>query len=182
MSRGLSVRIRPATRIDIPGIVDVTLSSVSDEELVGFGGPNAESPYRDVARLSAAWHDPNRVDSVDIFVAETEGRVVGVVTVEDRGPELELVDIDVTRPHQGQGIGTRLVDFVERAARASGKSTVTLGTSRNARGVPWKSLPWWLARGYTVTGEEENDWTRSIGPGTREIRMRKGLAQKTNPM
>jgi len=182
MPSGLSVRIRAATRIDIPGIVDVALSSVSDEELVGFGGPNAESPYRDVTRLSAAWRDPNRVDSVDIFVAETEGRVVGVATVEDRGPELELVDIDVTKSCQGQGIGTNLVEFVEKAARTSGKSAVTLGTSRNAEGVPWKSLPWWLARGFTVTGEEENNWTRSIGPGTREIRMRKDLTQRTDPM
>lgn len=50
---------------------------------------------------------------------------------------------------------------------------MTLGTSRNAAGVAWKSFPWWFRRGYEVTHEEENEWTRSIGPGSREIRMRK---------
>ena len=68
-----------------------------------------------------------------------------------------------------------MVRFVEERARREGNRAVTLGTSRNAAGVPWKSLPWWQALGYGVTGEEENDWTRSIGIGVREIRMRKEL-------
>jgi hypothetical protein len=41
--------------------------------------------------------------------------------------------------------------------------------------VAWKSLPWWQHLGYLVTHEEENEWTRSIGPGVREIRLRKEL-------
>jgi hypothetical protein len=68
-----------------------------------------------------------------------------------------------------------MVRFVEERAQRDGKRAVTLGTSRNAAGVAWKSLPWWLSRGYTVTGEEENEWTRKIGPWAREIRMRKDL-------
>lgn len=53
-----------------------------------------------------------------VLAAEVEGRVVGVVTVEDRGEELELVDIDVPLDLQGQGIGTRIVRFIEEDARA----------------------------------------------------------------
>jgi len=97
------------------------------------------------------------------------------VTVEDRGCELELVNIDVPLELQGRGIGTMLVRSVEERARAAGKQAVTAGTSRNAEGVAWKSLPWWQHLGYRVTHEEENSWTRSIGPGAREIRMRKDL-------
>ena len=166
---------RPATSKDIPEIVSVALSSVSDEELEGYGGPCEDSPFRDALRLSSVWQDPNRVGTEDIFVAEVDGRIVGVVTVEDRGQELELVDIDVARNYQNQGVGTRLVRFVEEMARAQRKAAVTLGTSRNADGMPWKSLPWWNSRGYQITHEEENDWTRSIGLGAREIRMRRNM-------
>ena len=76
---------------------------------------------------------------------------------------------------QGRGIGTMLVRSVEERARAAGKQAVTAGTSRNAEGMAWKSLPWWQHLGYLVTHEEENEWTRSIGPGVREIRLRKEL-------
>ncbi len=172
---GSEIRIRPAVRVDIPAIVWVSVSSLAEGEDAGFGGPRSESPFADFERLSAAWQEPNQVRGEEVFVAEIDGRVVGCVTVEDRAQERELVNIDVPRELQGRGIGSRLVRFVEEQARRGGKRAVTLGTSRNAAGVPWKSLPWWEARGYTVTHEEENDWTRSIGIGVREIRMRKEL-------
>src|SRR5207253_7045393 len=115
----------------------------------------------------------------EVWVAEVDGRVVGCVTVEDRDEAVELINIDVPRELQGRGIGTRMVRLVEERARRKGNRSVTLGTSRNAAGVAWKSLPWWQSRGYRITGEEENDWTRSIGAGDREIRMEKEIAQTT---
>ena len=172
---GPDIHVRPARREDIPAVVMVATSSLSEGEDLGFGGPSSESLFADVGRLSAGWREPNRVGSQEVLVAEVGGRVVGCVTVEDRGQVLELIDIDVPRDLQRRGIGTRMVRFVEERARREGKRAVTLGTSRNAAGVPWKSLPWWQALGYGVTGEEENDWTRSIGIGVREIRMRKEL-------
>ncbi|UCE45988.1 MAG: GNAT family N-acetyltransferase [Methanobacteriota archaeon] len=167
--------VRAATREDIPGIVTVMKSSVTEEEVVGFGGMNSESPFRDAMALSVAWLDPNRVGPEELFVAQASGRVVGVVAMEERDLELEIVDIDVARAHQRKGIGKSLVQFIEGRARVLGKRAVTLGTSRNAEGVPWKSLPFWQALGYAITHEEENAWTLSIGPGAREIRMRKEL-------
>lgn len=169
------VTIRRANREDIPHLVEISRTSVAHEEDVGFGGPVSESVFGDAVRLGVAWTEPNRVGSEEIFVAEIDGRVVGLVRIEDRGDDLELVDIDVARELQGQGIGIQLVKFVEGNARSMGKKAVTLGTSRRADGTPWKSLPWWESRGYRITHEEENAWTRSIGPGVREIRMRKSL-------
>lgn len=169
------VRARPATRADIPGIVEVCTTSLSQGEDAGFGTDGGDHPFTDPARLSSAWQDPNVVRGEEVLVADLEGHIVGVVTVEDRGEALELVDIDVPRELQGRGIGSRLVRFVEERARREGKAAVTLGTSRNAAGVAWKSLPWWQGQGYRVTHEEENAWTRAIGPGTREIRMRKDI-------
>jgi N-acetylglutamate synthase-like GNAT family acetyltransferase len=117
------------------------------------------------------------VGSKEVFVAVVDGRLVGCVTVEEMDEELELSDIDVSPDCQRRGIGTRLVTFVEERAREVGKKAVTTGTTRNAAGAPWDSFPWWLAHGYRVIREEENEWTRSIGPGVREIRMRKDLLQ-----
>jgi RimJ/RimL family protein N-acetyltransferase len=151
----------------------ISNSAVSAEADVGFSTPRSESPFTDISRLSAAWVDPNLVRGEEVWVAEVDGPVVGCVTIEDRGEALELINIDVARELQGRGIGTRMVRLVEERARGEGKRAVTLGTSRNAAGVAWRSLPWWQSRGYRITGEEENDWTRSIGPGVREIRMRK---------
>ncbi len=171
----LAVRVRPATRADAPAIARVSNSSIVPGEDLGFGG-GLDSPFHDASRLAAAWRDPNVVQGEEVLVAELDGLVVGCATVEDRGGELELVNVDVPLELQGRGVGTVLVRSVEQRARAEGKQAVTLGTSRNAEGVAWKSLPWWQHLGYRVTHEEENAWTRSIGPGAREIRLRKELS------
>ncbi len=172
-----TVVIRPAIHDDIPRIVYVSDTSVTDEEVEGFGGPSSANPFADVDRLRAAWEEPNRVRSEEVIVAEVGGKVVAYLTVEDRGEALEIVNIDVARDYQRRGIGTQLVGYVEARALGEGRRAVTLGTSRNAAGVPWRSLPWWQSLGYRITHEEENAWTRSIGPGAREIRMRKEASE-----
>ena len=169
-----NIHLRPATRQDIPGIVWVSNSSILPGEDIGFGGETG-SPFQDTSKLVSAWQEPNIVRGHEIWVAEMGGRIVGVTKIEDKKAELELVDIDVPLELQGKGIGTRIVRSIEERARREGKYAVTLGTSRNAEGVPWKSLLWWQHLGYRITHEEENEWTRSIGPGSREIRMRKDL-------
>lgn len=169
------ILVRPARRSDIPAIVEVSTTAVTHDEVEGFGAPSSTNPFEDAGRLAAAWRDPNLVNGQEVIVAEADGQIVGLVTLEDRGPVLELVNIDVARALQGRGIGSRIVRFVEDRARHERKEAVTLGTSRNAAGIPWKSLPWWQHLGYHVTHEEENAWTRAIGPGAREIRMRKEI-------
>ena len=169
------VRIRPATREDIPGLVVISNTSLAEDQDVGFGTPRSESIFSDSRWLSAVWEEPNRVRGEEVFVGVVDDQIVGLVTIEDRGPDLELINIDVSMEVQGQGIGTAIVRAVEALAREQGKIAVTLGTSRNADGVAWKSLPWWQHLGYRITHEEENEWTRKIGPGAREIRMRKDL-------
>jgi predicted N-acetyltransferase YhbS len=164
--------VRPATRADAAGIAWVANSSILPGEDIGFGG-GMGSPFDDASKLAAAWRDPNVVQDEEVLVAEMDGRIVGYATLEDRGGELEIVNIDVPMELQGSGVGTAIVRSVEARASAEGKQAVTAGTSRNAAGVPWKSLPWWQHIGYRVTHEEENEWTRSIGPEVREIRLRK---------
>ena len=168
------ILVREATRDDIPGIVTVSNSSILPNEDVGFGG-GLGSRFHDQSKLASAWREPNIVHGEEVLVAEMDRHVVGYATIQDRGSDLELVNIDVPLELQGRGIGTRIVRAIEERARKENRKAVTLGTSRNAEGVAWKSLPWWQHLGYRITHEEENDWTRKIGPGTREIRMRKDL-------
>lgn len=168
--------VRDARREDIPAIVAIHINSVDETADEGFGTPRQTQTFADEGRLSAAWQEPNRVGHEVVVVAELEGRVLAYTTLEDRGSALELVNISVDREHQRLGIGTGLVLAVEARARKEKREAVTLGTSRNAKGEPWTSFPWWRRLGYHVTHEEENDWTRAVGPGTREIRMRKDLA------
>lgn len=170
-----SLEIRPARRADIPALVSCASSSTTEAEERGFGIPFSERLFYDVSRLSAAWREPNHLGDEEIFVALEGEELVGYVTVEERGPAIELVNIDVAGPEQGRGVGSAIVRFVESYARDRGKAAVTLGTSRSAEGIAWKSLGWWLHQGYLVTGEEENAWTRSVGKGVKEIRMQKSL-------
>jgi ribosomal protein S18 acetylase RimI-like enzyme len=181
------VEIRDATRADIPALVWCSTTATTPEEDVGFGRPRSERAFCDEGRLAEVWRDPNLVPTGQAFlaqregeigevvVAEREGEVVGFVVIADRGEALELHSIDIPRDWQRRGVGRQIVRLIEARARAAGKRAVTLGTSRNAQGTPWKSLPWWLSLGYRITGEEENDWTRHIAPGVLEIRMRKEL-------
>jgi ribosomal protein S18 acetylase RimI-like enzyme len=169
------IRIRPATREDIPALVVISNTSLAEDQDVGFGTTRSESIFSDSRWLSAVWEEPNRVRGEEVFVGVVDDQIVGLVTIEDRGPDLELINIDVYLEVQGRGIGTAIVRAVEALARKQGKVAVTLGTSRNADGVACKSLPWWQHLGYRITHEEENEWTRKIGPGAREIRMRKDL-------
>jgi ribosomal protein S18 acetylase RimI-like enzyme len=169
------IRVRPGKREDIPKIVWISNNSILPGEDIGFGG-GLGSPFINISKLSSVWQEPNIVRGNQIVVAEIEGRgVVGYAKIEERKHEIELVDIDVPIDLHGQGIGTRLVRSIEENAIKTGRRAVTLGTSRNAEGVAWKSVSWWQHLGYSITHEEENDWTRSIGSGTREIRMKKDL-------
>jgi len=169
-----SIHIRAATSADVPGLVWVRNTSTLPGEDIGFGG-GMGSPFDDASTLASAWKEPNVVGGAAVLVAEMDGHIAGFVTIEDREDELELVTINVSLELQGRGIGASLVRSVEELGRGQEKRAITAGTSRNAEGTPWKSLPWWLHLGYRVTHEEENEWTRAIGPDVREIRMRKDL-------
>ena len=131
-------------------------TSVTADEVAGFAANPSDSPFADAARLEAAWREPNRVGNEEVVVAEVDGRIVAYATLEDRGEALEVVDLEVARDHQRRGMGTHLLASIEDRAPAEGRAAVTLGTSRNAEGVAWRSLPWWRSRGYHVTHEEEN--------------------------
>src|SRR5919109_1567116 len=114
--------VRAATRKDIPSIVNVANSSIRPGEDIGFGGRGIT-----ISETEVKWEDPNILKGHMVYVAEINRQIVGIVQIEDKGRELELVDIDVLLTLQGKGVGTRIVKFVEEKARRMDKKAVTLG-------------------------------------------------------
>lgn len=63
-----------------------------------------------------------------VHVAETDGKVVGMLVLDetDEGFLLETVGVDPAA--QGTGVGRRLIDFAEAEARRKGHSSIYLYT------------------------------------------------------
>ena len=164
--------VRQAEISDLSSLIWCSKSSTPEDERRGFGMPVEERIFGSMENLTAAIKSRTfRIE--DASVAEVNGKVVGYVILENHEDSIELVDIAVAGPFQKQGVGKKMVEFVEARTRAQGKSAITLGTSRSAAGIPWRSVGWWKHLGFRETGEELNEWTRSFGGS--EIRMRKDI-------
>ena len=168
----LELLIRLATRLDIPSLVSCSNGSAEEKERRGFGQPRSERAFGTIKNLEKAWD--TLLQNEEIFVAESGEQVVGYIIVEVRSESIEIDDIAVSREFQGKGIGRKLVDLIEHRAYSESRKEVTLGTSKSASGIPWKSFSWWKSLGYVETGEEvHNSWTERFGGS--EIRMKKQL-------
>jgi GNAT superfamily N-acetyltransferase len=96
----------------------------------------------------------------EVLVAEMDGRIVGYVTVEDRGGELELVNINVPLQLQGRGIGTILVRSVEERARAEGSRQSLLARAGTQRAWLGSHFP-----GGNTSGTSSPTKRKTSGPG-----------------
>lgn len=123
--RKTGIRVQTATRNDLSDIVQVSNSSIFPGDDLRFGG-GMGSPFEDKSELESTWNESNVVRRSEVWVAELDGGIVGVVTLEDRGETLELVNIDVSLGLQGKVIGSQIVRTVEEQSRREGKRTVHL--------------------------------------------------------
>ncbi len=105
----------------------------------------------------------------------------GFGLVEPLGSRLHLEELDVLPEHGGLGIGTALVDAIERWARANRFREIALTTFRD---VPWNA-PFYQKLEYEIVGEPDLDtvflaWLKGDGARgldqTRRVVMRKRLA------
>ncbi len=65
----------------------------------------------------------------ECFLAETEEDTIGVfVLLPTRPGTVELVNLAVSEPFQGRGIGKKLVTFAIQSARSEGYRTIEVGT------------------------------------------------------
>lgn len=107
------------------------------------------------------------------FVAEQDGAIVGTsVLVVTRPGTIELVNLAVAEPHQGLGLGKRLVEHAIATARAWGFRTIEVGTGNPSLtqlelyqrcgfrivGVDWDFFP----RHYPEPIYENGLWCRDM--------------------
>jgi GNAT superfamily N-acetyltransferase len=92
-------------------------------------------------------------DDSEVFVAVSEGKVVGFIVFSMKQCDDNIDNIVVAKKEQGKGVGRALVEHIEDLAKSRGMDVVTTGTTENARGVPWKAYGFWKKMGYEDTGK-----------------------------
>lgn len=155
---GGMVELREATPADGPAVLDV------HREAIGGVDPGEYTEAQLDAWL-AAQDDPDQYPFEDgtqyLAVAETDERIVGFAGLDlDRG----VVETLYVRPDAaGRGVGTALLDRVERVARDRGHEALLTGASRNAVGF-------YERRGYAAEGTVEVSMERET---VEFVKMRK---------
>lgn len=91
-------------------------------------------------------------------VAVSDDGVIGMVTVEPDDPYVILRNLAVHPVCQGQGIGKKLVVFVEEMARSAGLKGVRLWT----RAEMVENISFYRRLGYVITHAERNEHAHRV--------------------
>ena len=113
-------------------LLDCVAGGASISFMAGLSSERAEGFWRDAA-LAA------RGDGRAIIVAEADGAIVGVVQVipvliDNQPHRAEVAKMLVHRRARKRGVGARLMTAAEAAARAMGRTLLTLDTVTGADG------------------------------------------------
>lgn len=94
--------------------------------------------------------------SSTIYVAEQEGKIIGVYVLLPIGPKaVEVKNIAVAEALQGQGIGKLLLSHAGHTAKAKGYRTITIGTANSSVG----QIYLYQQQGFEITGVKVNYFT-----------------------
>ncbi len=111
--------LRRAQLDDLKPVVDILRSSASWYE------PFVDPDDLDQHEVDMAWAREN-FQKRDFYVGELDGRVVGVVTLQDAGDFSYLGYVYLHADHTGRGLGRRLLDFAQRCSRRQSKKGMVL--------------------------------------------------------
>jgi ribosomal protein S18 acetylase RimI-like enzyme len=100
----------------------------------------------------------------DVWVADADGRVLGVLVIRASDDVLELENVAVDPAQQGLGHGRALVSFAETYARERGLAAVELYTNEAMA----ENIELYPRLGYVETG-------RRVEDGYRRVYFRKAL-------
>ncbi len=103
---------------------------------------------------AVAWADWHKlcvirevVDEGRYYVAETAGRIVGIISIVPHGKMMEIGTLAVARSRHGEGIGKRLVDFARSFGKCHGAKRITVSSL-----VAYGAKPFYLHLGFSVRG------------------------------
>ncbi|MCP5083620.1 MAG: GNAT family N-acetyltransferase [Alphaproteobacteria bacterium] len=89
----------------------------------------------------------------DLYVASVDHEVAGFVVFFERDDHVHLENVAVSPAHQGKGIGSNLIEFVESETLNRGLNTVELYTNARMTG----NLTLYPALGYEEIGRWSED-------------------------
>lgn len=65
-----------------------------------------------------------QIDNGEYFVAEVDGKTVGILSLRQRGPKMYIETLAVLPEYRRQKIGTKLVEFAKNTAKEKGLARV----------------------------------------------------------
>ncbi|MGW0574613.1 GNAT family N-acetyltransferase [Streptomyces sp. NPDC002920] len=140
---------------DIPGplLTELTALYASHREFQALSGDFPDPDDIRPEQVAAVLADELANPGIDVLLARSEGRLVGVVITLARHPDPDDPDpwiglLMVDAGAQGKGYGRLIVEQVEERFRSGGRDAVRLAVlDANPRG-----LAFWKALGYVVVG------------------------------
>ena len=115
--------IRKANKADLPGIQACAVGAYSMYiERIG------REPAPMVADFAAA------IERGHLFVIDQDEAIAGFVVCYEKNGYVQLENVAVNPDFQKQGIGKKLIEFVEQQARADGYSRIELYTNAKMTG------------------------------------------------
>lgn len=155
--------IRPMTEDDVRAVLEVHREAVQRLAGADYSQEVLErwSPPVDDRRIR---HFPDETDDEIRLVAEKSGGIVGFGVVAP--PEREIRACYVAPAVVRQGVGTRLLEALERRAKQQGVETLKLESSLTARGF-------YLANGYEIV--ESGQFRLDEDVAMESVAMRKHL-------
>jgi GNAT superfamily N-acetyltransferase len=130
--------VRLAVEADLDRLPQIERSAA--EAFIGTG-----VPVKAISGITPAeaWRKA-LVASTLWVVDDGDGAPLGFLGAEADDQDLHIKELQVTREHQGQGLGRKLMDLVIDWARCEGFSTVSLTTFRH---IPWNG-PFYAELGF----------------------------------
>jgi len=100
-------------------------------------------------------------DQLPGFIAEEDGKPVGLITYEIVGKEYEIVTMNSLA--EGKGVGSALVDAVKKTAKKDGCRRLWLITTNDNT----NAIRFWQKRGFALVSVHRNavEQSRQLKPG-----------------
>ena len=136
------IGIRPAGEDDVAAVARVTAEAYG-VYIARIGKPPAPMLADHAALVSAG----------EVWVADAEGVVSGVLVVRDDGPSLLLESVAVAPAAQGRGIGRALIRWAEQLASDRGLDRIELYTNA----LMTENLAFYPRLGYEQAGRRHED-------------------------
>jgi ribosomal protein S18 acetylase RimI-like enzyme len=146
-----TLHIRPATKVDIPRLVQLVNSAFSIETFL-------EGTRTDEVRLTAT------MSKGEILLAEDhQAQPLASVYIEVRGDRGYLGMLAVDPAHQGQGLGRLLVEAAQKHLRRQGCAVVDI----SVLSLRPELLPLYRRFGFVENGMEEFKPSRPLKSGVK---------------